>query len=154
MEGNGMKTGRIATLVVAVALGAGAVAHADDFSYKMGRQLGEQTARSAWRNVRTRSGCSGLGDLRSTLKRSSRRIARNASRSGRWDVADYARGYVRGLWAVFGEVADHCPSRCDSVDEMAESISDQVYGDVVKSVGAVPQSVWRQDLPRGFCRRG
>jgi hypothetical protein len=146
----------LAGLVLVLALaGLGSrPARADEFSYRLGRQLGERTAASAWLNLRGASRCLGVQDLHSVLMRSTRRLGRSASRFDRPDLIDYSRGYLRGLWVVFAQVADRCPSRCGTLSSAAESLSSAVYAEVVRLIGHVPRSIWRQDLPRGFCGRG
>jgi hypothetical protein len=139
-------------MMAALCLPGAGSASADEFSYRMGRDLGERTVLSAWRNFRRDRGCSGVRELRSVVHRSARRIDRAEARFDRRDMIDYAKGYVRGLYTGLDDVADACPSRCGAVRELADEVTLIVYDELVVQVGSISRSAWRRDLPEFSCR--
>src|SRR5687767_3178446 len=120
MEVNPMIRSTVFALLVALALGVGSPASADEFSYRMGRDLGERVTASAWRSIRRDRGCRGASDLRAVIQRAARRITRASRSYERRDMIDYSRGYVRGLWDALEEASDDCSSRCDTFEDLAE----------------------------------
>src|SRR5687768_2931244 len=111
--------------VCALALGFLAVgpASADEFSYQLGRQLGQQTTRSAWLSLSRDRGCDAADDLVAVISRSAKRIARTAKRYAKRDMVDYAEGYIHGLRSVLRDIAMQCTDKCAAIGEAAGTAS-------------------------------
>jgi hypothetical protein len=147
-----LKTAR-QTIVLGLALGfvAAAPASADEFSYQLGRQLGQQTTRSAWVSISRNRGCDAADDLVAVIGRSARRIATTARRYTKRDMIDYAEGYIHGLRSVLREIAMQCTDKCAVIGEAAGTASAIVYCEIAQLIGEIPIFIRQQDLPNITC---
>lgn len=114
---------------------SGSIATADGMAYDLGRTLGEQTGRSAWKSVSPDGSCDGVDKLAEVIGRSSERIVERAGRSGKEEMLDYAEGYVHGLRAALAEVAVSCSSRCSVLCKAASSAGSVILCQVQKTLG-------------------
>jgi hypothetical protein len=140
-------------LLIGCAFGllAASPALADDFSYRLGRQLGEQTTRSAWLSISRTRGCDAADDLVAVITRSARRIGRTASRYQKRDMIDYAEGYIHGLRATLRDVAMTCTDKCGAIGEAAGTASAIVYCEIAQLIGEVPEFIRQKDMPNITC---
>jgi hypothetical protein len=126
-------------------------AYADDFSYRLGRQLGEQTTRSAWLSISRTRGCDAADDLVDVITRSARRIGQTARRYKKRDMVDYAEGYIHGLRSTLRDIAVKCTDKCAAIGEAAGSASAIVYCEIAQLIGEVPVFIRQQDMPNITC---
>jgi hypothetical protein len=141
------------TLLVLCSAGlfAGSVAQADDFSYRLGRSLGEQTTRSAWASISRTRGCDAADDLVDVITRSARRIGQTAKRYKKRDMVDYAEGYIHGLRATLKDIAIQCTDKCGAIGEAAGTASAIVYCEIAQLIGEVPEFIRQKDMPNITC---
>jgi len=142
---------RILGVLCTVGLLAGATAQADDFSYGLGKKLGEQTTRSAWLSISRGRGCDAVDDLVGVIARSSRRIGQTAKRYGKRDMVDYAEGYIHGLRNTLKDIAVQCTDKCGAIGEAAGTASAIVYCEIAQLIGEVPVFIHQQDMPNITC---
>lgn len=142
---------RVFMVLCTAGLLAGADASADDFSYRLGRQLGEQTTRSAWLSISRGRGCDAADDLVKVITRSARRIGSIAKRYDKRDMVDYAEGYVHGLRATLRDVAVQCTDKCAAIGEAAGTASAIVYCEIAQLIGEVPEFIRQADMPNITC---
>jgi len=142
---------RVFMLLCAAGLLAGSNASADDFSYRLGRQLGEQTTRSAWLSISRGRGCDGADKLVEVITRSARRIGRIASKYNKRDMVDYAEGYIHGLRSTLKDIAAQCTDKCAAIGEAAGTASAIVYCEIAQLIGEVPEFIRQQDMPNITC---
>jgi hypothetical protein len=126
-------------------------ANADEFSYDLGRQLGQQTTRSAWLSVSRGRGCDAADDLVAVITRSTRRIAKTAQRYDKRDMVDFAEGYIHGLRATLRDVAFECTDKCAAIGEAAGTASAIVYCEIANLIGEIPIFIRQQDMPNITC---
>jgi hypothetical protein len=126
-------------------------AFADQFSYDLGRQLGQQTTRSAWVSISRGRGCDAADDLVAVIARSARRIGQTARRYQKRDMVDYAEGYIHGLRAALRDIAFECTDKCASIGEVAGTASAIVYCEIAQLIGEVPVFIRQQDMPNITC---
>jgi hypothetical protein len=107
----------------------------DDMAYGLGRQLGEQTTRSAWQNLSRNGGCENVDKLAEVIGRSASRILTNAESYDKPAMLDYAEGYVAGLRGALAEVASSCSDRCSVLCDTAKAASKTVLCEVAKRIG-------------------
>ena len=110
---------RMMLVCCTVGLLAGTDAVGDDFSYRLGRQLGEQTTRSAWVSISRNRGCDAADDLVAVITRSAKRIGQTAKKYSKRDMVDYAEGYIHGLRTVLRDIAMQCTDKCAAIGEAA-----------------------------------
>jgi hypothetical protein len=142
---------RLLSVVLGAGLFAGAPALADQFSYELGRQLGQQTTRSAWVSISRRRGCDAADDLVAVITRSARRIGQTAKQYGKRDMVDYAEGYIHGLRSTLRDVAIECTDKCGAIGEVAGTASAIVFCEVANLIGEVPIFIHQQDMPNITC---
>ena len=126
-------------------------ANADQFSYDLGRQLGQQTTRSAWLSVSRGRGCDAADDLVAVITRSAKRITSIARRYDKRDMVDYAEGYIHGLRATLRDVAFECTDKCGAIGEAAGTASGIVYCEIAQLIGEIPVFIRQQDMPNITC---
>jgi hypothetical protein len=141
---------RVLFILCAVGLLTGA-AQADDFSYRLGRQLGQQTTASAWLSISRTRGCDAADDLVDVITRSARRIGQTARRYQKRDMVDYAEGYIHGLRAALSDIAMKCTDKCANIGEAAGSASAVVFCEIAQLIGEVPVFIRQQDAPNITC---
>ena len=142
---------RVFMLLCAVGLLAGSDASADDFSYRLGRQLGEQTTRSAWLSISRGRGCDAADKLVEVITRSARRIGKIASKYNKRDMVDYAEGYIHGLRSTLKDIAFQCTDKCAAIGEAAGTATAIVYCEIAQLIGEVPEFIRQQDMPNITC---
>lgn len=142
---------RVFMVLCTAGLLAGADASADDFSYRLGRQLGEQTTRSAWLSISRGRGCDAADDLVKVITRSARRIGSIAKKYDKRDMVDYAEGYVHGLRSTLRDVAVQCTDKCAAIGEAAGTASAIVFCEIAQLIGEVPEFIRQQDMPNITC---
>jgi hypothetical protein len=147
-----LRIGSRALLVLCSAsLFASQPARADNFSYGLGRQLGEQTTRSAWLSISRNRGCDAADDLVGVITRSAKRIGQTAKKYGKRDMVDYAEGYIHGLRATLRDIAVQCTDKCGAIGEAAGGASAIVYCEIAQLIGEVPEFIRQQDAPNITC---
>jgi hypothetical protein len=129
-------------------------AAAVDMAYQLGRQLGEQTTRSAWQSLSRGGGCENLDKLGEVIGRSAGRILASAESRERPTLADYAEGYVHGMRTALADIAGSCSERCSLVCETARTAGIAVYCQLAKRSGAefVPRRM--EQAPQIPCAAG
>jgi hypothetical protein len=142
---------RALLVACAASLCSGGLASADEFSYQLGRQLGQQTTRSAWVSVSRGRGCDAADDLVAVITRSAKRIARTARRYTKRDMVDYAEGYIHGLRSVLREIAFECTDKCAAIGEAAGTASAIVYCEIAQLIDDIPVFIRQQDMPNITC---
>jgi hypothetical protein len=142
---------RVLWILCAAGLMSDGSALADQFSYDLGRQLGQQTTRSAWVSISRGRGCDAADDLVAVITRSAKRITRTARRYSKRDMVDYAEGYVHGLRATLRDIAFECTDKCAAIGEAAGTASAIVYCEIAQLIGEVPVFIRQQDMPNITC---
>ncbi len=129
------------------------IAQADDWSYDLGRQLGERTTHSAWITLKKRRNCDAADDLLRIVSRSAMRLKSYVRRhdfQGR-DVVDYAEGWIHGLRSTLNQIALQCTDKCGSLGRVAGEASAIVFCEVADLIDAIPEFVRTQDQPNITC---
>ncbi len=123
----------------------------EDWSYYLGKKLGQKTTRKAWKKVSKHRHCDAADDLMDVISASIKGIKQTIHQLQGQQAVSFVEGFVHGLRYELADIAKQCAEKCAKLGEITGEITALVYCEVADVIQGTPYYQRLQDQPNITC---